>query len=374
MIIGVPREIKDNEFRVALIPAGVKALTEHGHQVLVQAAAGKGSGISDEAYAAAGAEIVDSAEAVYGRADLILKVKEPLPSEYGLLRPGQILFTYLHLAAASEVARVLVEQKVTGIAYETVETDKGHLPLLVPMSEVAGRMAAQVGAHLLERPSGGGGILLGGIPGVRPGRVTVLGAGTVGINAARVAFALGAEVIVLLRRKARMVHIDEAFGGRIRCLAANSYNIEEEVRAADLVVGAVLVPGGRAPTLVTESIVKAMRPGSVIVDVSVDQGGCCETTRPTSHSSPTYEVHGVIHYAVANMPGAVPRTATFGLTNETLAYVLSLADLGLTKALEGNAAFARGVNTHQGFVTCEPVATALGYPYSPLAEVLSSEG
>ncbi len=369
MRIGVPTEIKTREYRVGMIPAGVRVLTAHGHQVMVQAGAGLGSGITDEAYQAAGAEIVKTAKEVWDRAEMICKVKEPLEPEYPLMHEGLILYTYLHLAAVPQLARALVERKVTGVAYETIETDDGRLPLLQPMSAVAGRMAIQVGASFLEKERGGKGILLGGVAGVRRGRVVIIGGGVVGSNAARVAIGLGAQVSVLDVNIKTLEYLDDVYPGRIHTLYSDPTNIEESVREADLVVGAVLVAGARAPRLVTEAMVAKMEPGSVIVDVAVDQGGCIETaSRPTTHDDPTYVVHGVIHYAVANMPGAVARTSTFALNNATLPWAVRIADQGIVKAAQADRAVARGINTYRGHVTHAAVANAVGIPYRPLAE------
>jgi alanine dehydrogenase len=370
MRIGCPTEIKTREYRVGMIPAGVRVLTARGHQVLIQAGAGVGSGVTDEAYVAAGAEIVASAADVWGRAEMIFKVKEPLPAEYPLMREGQILYTYLHLAAVPELARALVDRKVTGIAYETIETDDGKLPLLQPMSAVAGRMAIQVGATFLEKERGGKGILLGGVAGVRRGRVAIIGGGVVGSNAARVAIGLGAQVSVLDVNIKTLEYLDDVYPGRIHTLFSDPSNIEEAVREADLVVGAVLVTGARAPKLVTEAMVAKMEAGSVIVDVAVDQGGCIETaSRATTHDDPTYVVHGVTHYAVANMPGAVARTSTFALNNVTLAYGAKIADQGAVKAAQTDKAIARGINTWKGHVTHKAVAQAVGLPYAPFSEL-----
>lgn len=371
MVVGVPREIKPQEHRVAVTPAGVEVLRRHGHRVLVQAGAGEGSGFADGDYAAAGAEVVSSAEEVYGRAELVLKVKEPQPEEYGLLRPEQMLFTYLHLAPEPRLTRALVERGVTAIAYETVQREDGSLPLLTPMSEIAGRMAPQVGAHFLLRPQGGRGVLLGGVPGVPPGDVVILGGGVVGTNAARVALGLGARVTVVDVNPARLRALDDLFRGHVTTLMSNPYNIARVVQRADLLIGAVLVPGARAPHLVTEEMVRTMKPGSVIVDVAIDQGGSIATCdRVTTHEDPTYVKHGVVHYAVANMPGAVPRTSTLALTNATLPYALRLADLGFERAVREDPALARGVNTCRGRVTHPAVAEAHGLPYVPLEHVL----
>ncbi len=361
MIIGVPQELKVGENRVAVVPAGAQALVDAGNRVLVQAGAGAGSGISDEAFRTAGAEIVPDAAAVWGGADLVVKVKEPIAAEFGLLRPGLVLFTYLHLAAARELTLALLEREVTAIAYETIEAADGSLPLLAPMSEVAGRLATQIGATLLQKDRGGPGILLGGVPGVRHGRVTVLGGGAVGVNAARVAVGMGAEVTLIDIDLKRLALIDEHFSGKIETLMSNRANIEEAALASDLLVGAVLVPGARAPVLVSEETVRGMRPGSVIVDVAVDQGGCIATIHPTTHAETTYVLHGVIHYGVTNIPALVPRTATFALTNATLPYTLRLAR-GVDAALAADPGFAKGLNTAGGRVVHQAVAAAHGLP------------
>lgn len=372
MLIGVPREIKPNEDRVAVTPAGVQALTSAGHKVLVEEGAGLGSGIADEAYAAAGAELVAAPEEIFQRAEMIMKVKEPLPQEYPLLREDQILFTYLHLAREPELTAALIEKKVIAIAYETIQLDNGVLPLLTPMSEVAGKMAVQVGAHFLEKPSGGKGILLGGVPGVPAADVVILGAGTVGASALKVAVGMGAHVTIIDRNVDRLRYLDDLYGGRITTLVSNQFNIEQSVRYADLLIGAVLVVGAKAPKLVTGEMVKQMKPGSVIVDVAIDQGGSVETIdRVTTHSNPVYEKYGVIHYAVANMPGAVARTSTFALTNATLPYALELANRGYLNAVLNNRALARGVNVFKGRVTCRAVGESLNIDSCELSQVLS---
>jgi alanine dehydrogenase len=370
MQIGVPKEIKDNEYRVSMVPAGVTALTQAGHVVLVQAGAGLGSGIDDDAYAAAGGILVTDAAAVYRRADVIVKVKEPLEQELPLLRPGQILFTFLHLAPQPRLTQALLERGVTAIAYETITDADGALPLLIPMSEVAGRMAIQVGAHYLMHTLGGRGILLGGVPGVPPGDVVILGGGTVGVNAASMALGLGARVTIVDRSLPRLRYLDEIFRGRAVTVFSTGAYIAEAVRRADLLIGAVLIPGAAAPRLVTRAMVAAMKKGAVIVDVAVDQGGCIETTRPTTHSAPTYEAEGVVHYCVANMPGAVPRTSTFALTNATLRYVQTIADRGFVAAATADASLRAGVNTHAGQVTHEAVAVSQGLPHVPLERLL----
>ncbi len=369
MIIGLPKEIKDNENRVGLTPGAVKSLTRRGHRVLVQKSAGEGSNLHDQEYLAAGGLLVDSAEEAWG-AEMVVKVKEPIEPEYHHLREGLILFTYLHLAADRPLTDVMLESGVTGIAYETVQTDDGKLPLLMPMSEVAGRMSTQVGATYLQKSHGGRGVLMGGVPGVAPANVAILGGGTVGVNAARVAVGLGAQVTVLDVNHDRLKYLDDIYRGALQTRISDEYNIEEVVYDADLVIGAVLIPGGRAPWLITREMLKSMRRGSVIVDVAVDQGGCVETTRPTTHSNPTYEIDGVLHYCVANMPGAVPRTSTFALNNQTMNYTLRLAQDGLA-ALADNRPLALGLNTHRGALTCEGVAEAFGLPYVAAANAIA---
>jgi alanine dehydrogenase len=372
MIIGIPREIKDNENRVANSPAGVQALTNAGHQVLVERDAGLGSGFINELYIGAGAKIVDTAAEVWNSAEMIMKVKEPLAQEFQYFKEGLILFTYLHLAPEEALTKALMDNKVIAIAYETIQLDNGTLPLLTPMSEVAGRMAVQIGAQFLEKTHGGKGVLLGGVPGVSPGRVVVVGGGIVGTNAAKMAMGLGAQVTILDINLDRLRYLDDVFGGRIQTLISNSYNLTLAVRQADLVVGAVLIPGARAPKLVTEEMVQQMSPGSVIVDVAIDQGGSIETIdRVTTHSAPTYVKHDVVHYAVANMPGAVPRTSTIALTNVTTPYALQLANKGYKMAIAQNSALARGVNVIGGAVTYQAVASALNLEYTPLTHVLN---
>ncbi len=356
MIIGVPREIKDKEFRVGAVPAGVRKLVDSGHSVLIESGAGLGSSISDQEFEAAGAKLFRDAATIYGAAELIIKVKEPMASEYAYLREGLMLFTYLHLAPLPELTQLLLQRKVTAIAYETVSRDNEFLPLLAPMSEVAGRMSIQVGAHYLEKEAGGRGILLGGVTGVEPGRVVILGSGTVGTNAAQMAAGLGASVTVMGRNSARLAALDKIFAGKIKTRLSSRENIAAEISRADLVVGAVLVPGAAAPKLVTRDMLALMLKGSVLVDVSIDQGGCIETARPTTHSDPVYTVDGIIHYCVANMPGAVPRTSTFALTNATLPFALGLADKGFRKAVLEDPALKRGVNTYMGFLTNSEVA------------------
>ncbi len=371
MIIGIPKEIKDQEFRVSTAPGGVRALVEAGHQVLVEHNAGVGSGFSDEEYQRAGATVVDSAEEVWQRADMIVKVKEPLPPEFPFLREGLILFTYLHLAAAEEVTRRLVESGTTAIAYETVEDRNGRLPLLIPMSEVAGRMAVQIAAHYLQKTSGGRGKLFAGVPGVRPADVVIIGGGTVGTNAAQIALGMGAHVTIIEKNLGRLRYLDHILHGSLTTLASNVHNIAETVRYADVIIGAVLIKGARAPKLVTREMIREMKEGSVIVDVDVDQGGCVETIRPTSHSKPTYFVDGVLHYGVPNMPGAVPRTSTFALSNATLPYVLALANKGFVQAVQDDPGLARGVNVYQGRITYPAVAEAFGMEYTPLEKLLA---
>lgn len=362
MLIGLPKEIKDGENRVGLTPGAVQALTRRGHRVLVQTGAGMGSFLHDDEYSAAGAEIVPEAADAWA-AEMIVKVKEPILVEYPYLERGKILFTYLHLAADRRLTDVLLESGITAIAYETVQTSEGKLPLLMPMSEVAGRMATQVGATYLERHHGGRGVLLGGVPGVAPANVTILGGGTVGTNAARVAVGMGAQVTVLELQHERLIYLDDVFQGRIHTRASNEYNIERAVFNADLVIGAILIPGGRAPKLVTRKMLGSMRKGAVIVDVAVDQGGCIETTKPTTHSDPIYLVDDIVHYGVANMPGAVPRTSTFALVNQTMTYALMIANQGLD-AVRKSEALQYGLNTHEGKLTHEAVAESFDLTYT----------
>jgi alanine dehydrogenase len=365
MIVGVPTEVKTREYRIGMIPAGVRTLVSHGHKVVVQAGAGMGSGLTDEMYKSAGAEIVATADEVWKRADMIFKVKEPLPEEYPRMRDGQILYTYLHLAAVPQLAHELVKRGVTGVAYETIELDDGRLPLLQPMSAVAGRMAIQVAATYLEKEKGGKGILLGGVPGVRRGRVAIIGGGIVGQNAARMAIGLGALVNILDINNDTLAYVDDIYQGRVNTLYSDPLAIEESVMKADVVVGAVLVTGAKAPKLVTEAMIKKMEPGSVVVDVAVDQGGCIETCHPTTHDDPTFTVHGVIHYCVANMPGAVARTSTFALNNATLAYGVKIADMGIEKAAKASAPILRGINSYKGKCTHQAVAQAVNLDYVP---------
>lgn len=371
MIIGVPKEIKDQEYRVSLPPGAVRALVEAGHHVIVEHNAGAGSGFTDEEYRRVGAEVVDTAEEVWRRAQLVVKVKEPLPPEFPYLREDLILFTYLHLAAAEEVTRVLMESGTTAIAYETVEDAEGKLPLLIPMSEVAGRMAVQIAAYYLQRTQGGRGKLFAGVPGVRPADVVIIGGGTVGTNAAQVALGMGAHVTIIEKRLERLRYLDHILHGNLTTLASHVYNIAETVRYADVVIGAVLVKGARAPKLVTREMVASMKEGSVIIDVDVDQGGCVETIRPTTHSDPVYFVDGVLHYGVPNMPGAVPRTSTFALSNATLPYVLLLANKGFQEAVRADPGLAKGVNVYKGHITYPAVAETFGLPYTPLERLLS---
>lgn len=367
MLIGVPKEIKTEEYRVGLVPAGVRALTAAGHQVSVQAGAGDGAGLHDREYAAAGARLVTADEA--WAAEMVVKVKEPLPAEYGYLRPGLLLFTYLHLAAQPELTRALLDRRVDAVAYETIQSPDGSLPLLTPMSEVAGRMAVQAGARYLERPQGGSGVLLGGVPGVRRGRVTILGAGVVGHAALKIALGMRAEVTVINRSLGRLTYLDDLYGNRLTTMFSLPDNVAAAVTASDLVIGAVLVPGARAPMLVSEEMVAGMRPGSVIVDVAIDQGGCVATMHPTTHADPVFTVHGVVHYGVANMPGAVSRTSTFALTNATLPYALVLAGSGLAAARR-DPALALGVNTAAGACVHPAVAEAFGLECTALDAVL----
>ncbi len=366
MIIGVPREIKNNEYRVSLVPAGVKALVDSGHKVIVETSAGEGSGISDKEYLKAGAVIRRSATNIYEEAEMIIKVKEPLPQEYDLLGEGQILYTFLHLAPALELTKALLRQKVIGIAYETVQLEDGSLPLLTPMSEIAGRLSIQVGAYYLQKENGGSGVLLGGVPGVSAGNVTIIGGGTVGTNAAKIALGMGANVTILDINLDRLRYLDDILDGRAITLASNIDNIEVSVADADLVIGAILIPGARAPHLVTRDMIAKMRKGSVIVDVAIDQGGCIETSVPTTFEKPTFTVDGVIHCCVANMPAAVSRTSTFALTNVTLPYVLKLADLGYEKALRMDDSLKKGLNVFKGKLVYKPVAESLGLQYTPL--------
>lgn len=372
MIIGLPKEIKDNEYRVGLTPAGVRALKDAGHEIRVEKSAGEGSGFEDSLYERAGATIIGSADEIWAAADMIVKVKEPIAPEYPRMREGQLLFTYLHLAPDVELTQELLKRKVTGIAYETITDRRGTLPLLTPMSEVAGRMAIQVGAHYLEKMSGGRGILLGGVPSVPAARVVIIGGGVVGTNAAKIAVGMGAHVTIIDNNLDRLRELDDIFLSKISTLASSAYMIQDAISQADLIVGAVLVPGAAAPKLVTRTMLKEVPNGAVIVDVAVDQGGCIETTHPTTHSNPTFYVEGVLHYCVANMPGAVPRTSTFALTNATLPYALKLANKGFLQAIADDPFLKEGVNTYAGQCTYEAVASAQGIPYSPLEFLISN--
>jgi alanine dehydrogenase len=371
MKVGIHSEVKNNEFRVAITPAGVFEFTRAGHEVFVQSGAGAGSSITDADYRAAGATILPGADDVWGTAELVLKVKEPIAEEYGRMREGQVLFTYLHLAASKECTDALIDRRVTGIAYETVELPDRSLPLLAPMSEVAGRLAPQVGSYHLMRSGGGRGVLMGGVPGVYAAKVVVIGAGVSGMNAAAIALGMQAEVLLLDKNIARLRAADADYRGHIQTIASNAYEIERAVLDADLVIGAVLVPGAKAPTLISNELVSRMKPGSVLVDISIDQGGCFEDSRPTTHADPTYRVHESMFYCVANMPGAVPHTSTYSLTNVTLPYALELANRGWRDAVRTDPALALGVNTHDGHVVYGPVAEAHGMQTLPLAEVLA---
>jgi alanine dehydrogenase len=370
VIVGLPKEIKDNEYRVGLTPAGVRALSDAGHRVVVEKNAGEGSGFENALYERAGATIIDSAADVWAQGEMIVKVKEPIEPEYPRLREGQVLFTYLHLAPDHKLTEQLLQRKVTGIAYETITDRRGGLPLLTPMSEVAGRMSIQVGAHYLEKMSGGRGILLGGVPGVPSARVVILGGGVVGTNAAKIAVGMSAQVTIIDNNLDRLRELDDIFLSKISTLASSAYMIHDAISEADLIIGAVLVPGAAAPRLVTRSMLKDVPNGAVIVDVAVDQGGCIETTHPTTHSNPTYYVEGVLHYCVANMPGAVPRTSTFALTNATLPYTLKLANQGFLSAISNDPGLKAGVNTHAGRLTYEAVAVDQGREYTALDELI----
>ena len=370
MLIGVPKEIKTHEYRVGLVPGSVRELVHHGHQVIVETTAGGGIGFDDKAYEAAGARIVPTAAEVFAKAEMIVKVKEPHPKECRMLRPGQVLFTYLHLAPDPEQTKGLLESGCIAIAYETVTNARGGLPLLAPMSEVAGRMSVQVGAHCLEKEQGGSGMLLGGVPGVPAARVVIIGGGVSGTNAARMAMGLEAHVTVIDRSLERLYELDLQFGAELNTIFSTVENIETYVTGADLVIGAVLVPGAAAPKLVTRDMIRRMRPGSVLVDIAIDQGGCFETSRPTTHAEPTYMVDGIVHYCVANMPGAVARTSTFALNNATLPFAVALADKGYKRALAEDPHLKNGLNIHKGKVTYKAVAEALGYIYTPPDEAL----
>lgn len=365
MIIGVPCEVKDREFRVSVTPAGVAEFTARGHQVLVERGAGEGSGFSDGEYDRAGAVLVQTHGEVFDRAEMVMKVKEPVPAEYQLLRPNQLLFTYLHLAADESLTKFLMERDIQAIGYETVQLANGSLPLLTPMSEVAGRMSVQVGARYLEQTHGGAGVLLGGVPGVPPAKVSVIGGGVVGTNAAQMALGLGASVTIADKNVDRLRQLENSLHGRLTTLTSNRQSVAEAVAEADLVIGAVLVAGAKAPKVVTADMIRSMRPGSVVVDVAIDQGGCFETSKPTSHSKPTYEIAGIIHYCVTNMPGAVPRTSAIALANVTLPYGLELADHGLIEAARADPALAQGINVLNGQITHPGVAEAFGLPFSP---------
>lgn len=372
MKVGIPKEIKNHEYRVAITPAGVMELTQHGHEVVIETHAGEGSSIPDGDYAAAGATILPGPDPVWEAADLILKVKEPIEPEYHRMREGQVLFTYLHLAADKKLTEELVARDVTAIAYETVEFSEGSLPLLAPMSEVAGRLAPQVGAHALMRANGGRGVLMGGVSGVHAAKVVVIGAGVSGLNAAAIALGMQAEVLLLDRNVARLRHVDAIYQGHMQTIASNSFEIERAVLDADLVIGAVLVPGAKAPTLVSNELVSRMKRGSVLVDIAIDQGGCFEDSRPTTHADPTYKVHGSTFYCVANMPGAVPHTSTYALTNVTLPYAVALADKGWREALRADHALLLGLNVQGGHVTYAAVAEAFGMPFVPASQVVQS--
>jgi alanine dehydrogenase len=365
MIVGVPKEIKNHEYRVAMVPAGVKSLVADGHTVIIEQSAGEGSGISDGEYVAAGAQMRTTAEAVFAEADMIVKVKEPLAQEYPLLREGQILFTYLHLAPAPELTRALLERKVIGIAYETVQLENRSLPLLTPMSEVAGKLAIQVGAHWLQKENGGSGVLLGGVPGTPPANVAIVGGGTVGVNAAKVALGMGANVTILDISLDRLRYLADVMQGRITLLASNDINVEKAVTEADVVVGGLLIPGARAKKVVTKAMMAGMRKGSVVVDVAIDQGGCVEGATPTTHTDPVIRTEGVTLYCVANMPGCAARTSTFALTNATSPYAQRLANLGYKEALKGDAALAKGLNVLGGALVNQAVADGVGMPYTP---------
>jgi alanine dehydrogenase len=369
MKVGIPREVKNNEYRVAITPAGVRELVGHGHEVYLEKEAGAGSELQDDAYAAAGATIVPNPDEVWAIADMVLKVKEPRPEEYDRMREGQVLFTYLHLAADKACADALLNAGVTAIAYETVQLADGSLPLLAPMSEVAGRLAPQVGAYHLMRSGGGGGVLMGGVPGAYAAKVVVIGAGVSGQNAAVIAVGMGANVLVLDKNIARLRQLDAIYAGRVQTVASNGYEIERAAGDADLVIGAVLLPGAKAPKLISSELVRNMKPGSVLVDISIDQGGCFEDSRPTTHDDPTFRVHNSVFYCVANMPGAVPHTSTFALTNVTLPYAVELADRGWRDALRADEALARGLNAHQGRLTNAAVARAHGYQSVPVPGV-----
>ncbi len=371
MIIGVPKEIKDNEYRVSMTPGGVETMVHEGHRLLVQSGAGEGSSFTDNEYSVAGAELLKTSAEIFAQADMMVKVKEPQPTEYDMMREGQVLYTYLHLVTDEPLTRALMKRNVTSIAYETVALKNGVLPLLTPMSEVAGRMAVQVAAHYLEKAFGGRGKLLGGVPGVRPAAVTIIGGGTVGINAARIALGMGAHVVIIDLNSERLRYLDDVLHGNLNTLSSNRRNIAEAVRVSDVIIGAVLIPGARAPHLVSREMVASMTRGSVVVDVAVDQGGCIETIRPTSHSDPVYEMEGVLHYGVTNMPGAVPRTSTYALSNATLPYAMRLASKGFEAAVAADPSLAKGVNVYRGQITYPAVAETFALGYKPLSELLS---
>lgn len=372
MKIGLPREVKDNEYRVGLVPAGVHTLVGDGHTVFAEKDAGEGSGFSDEEYVAAGGHILDTADEVWAKSDMIVKVKEPVAEEYSRLREGQIVFGYFHLAPLPDLTRELLQKRVVAVAYETITNNRGTLPLLTPMSEIAGRMATIVGTYYLQKPRGGRGVLIGGVPGVRPALVVIVGAGTVGLNATKMAMGLGAQVSVLDVDVDKLRYIDDLYFGRVETLVSNAMHIAEALKKADLVIGGVLIPGANAPKIITEEMVQGMRPGSIIVDVAVDQGGCCATTRPTTHSDPVYVRYGVLHYCVTNMPGAMPRTSTRALTNVTLPYARRIASHGLEQAVRDDPHLKNGVNVYRGKVTCRPVAEAQGLEYSPIDPLLGA--
>ena len=365
MIIGVPKEIKNNEYRVAIVPCGVKNLVEHGHRVIIQNSAGAIAGISDEDYVAAGADLKLSAEEIFQKSEMIVKVKEPLPQEYNLLQEDQLLFTYLHLAAAPDLTKALLERKIVGIAYETVQLDNGSLPLLTPMSEIAGKLSIQIGAHYLENENGGSGVLLGGVPGVHPAEVTIVGGGTVGSNAARIALGMGANVTILDINLDRLRYLDDILHGRLNLIASNSENIEKAIIEADLVIGGLLIPGAKAKKIITRKMISQMRKGSVVVDVAIDQGGCVETSHPTTFEDPTFLIEGIIQYCVANIPGCVARTSTFALTNATFPYILKLANIGYSEALNQDIPLKRGLNVFKGKLTNKRVSDAVGIEYLP---------
>lgn len=370
MIISVPKEIKEEEYRVAIIPAGVRTLTAEGHQVFIEKSAGEGSSISDEEYKKTGARIAETKEEIFDKAELILKVKEPLPSEYHLFKEGQILFTYLHLASNPELTRALMKSGIVAIAYETVQTEDGTLPLLVPMSEIAGKIAAHIGAYYLGKPQGGKGILMGGAPGVPPAHVVVIGGGTVGACASLVAAGMGAKVTLLELKLDRIRSLEHVMPKNVTLLASNHYNMEKAIQEADILIGAVLIPGAKAPRVVSEELVKQIKPGSVLVDVAIDQGGCVETSRPTTHRDPVYQVYNVIHYCVSNIPGAFPYTSTFALANATFPYVLEIANKGYKRAIKENFALRQGVNISRGKINYPPVAESQGLKYYPVEKII----